>query len=231
MAGTSYSNGTFSDPQVLRGGDTTKVEPLNLPRVEDLKRTDSLPGSVINQITPDLQQAVLDAESSGYQKGYQAGLAQGAQSQRESVEILQLKLAHLEAILQKSLLELQVAAKEGLRVQESDIAKFSLQVSEEILSYESHLGPARVELAVTKALENVDPKLDVTLRVAPVDYEAVKELFDRSDANERGVSVISDNSVETSGVIVEVGATRIDAQISTAIARVRAVLSDMGVKN
>ncbi len=231
MAGTSYSNGTFSDPQVLRGGDTTKVEPLNLPRVEDLKRTDALPGSVINQITPDLQQAVLDAESSGYQKGYQAGLAQGAQSQRESVEILQLKLAHLEAILQKSLLELQVAAKEGLRVQESDIAKFSLQVSEEILSYESHLGPARVELAVTKALENVDPKLDVTLRVAPVDYEAVKELFDRSDANERGVSVISDNSVETSGVIVEVGATRIDAQISTAIARVRAVLSDMGVKN
>ncbi len=231
MAGTSYSSGTFSDPQVLRGGDTTKVEPLNLPRVEDLKRTDALPGSVINQITPDLQQAVLDAESSGYQKGYQAGLAQGAQSQRESVEILQLKLAHLEAILQKSLLELQVAAKEGLRVQESDIAKFSLQVSEEILSYESHLGPARVELAVTKALENVDPKLDVTLRVAPVDYEAVKELFDRSDANERGVSVISDNSVETSGVIVEVGATRIDAQISTAIARVRAVLSDMGVKN
>ncbi|NNN11364.1 MAG: hypothetical protein HKL83_05815 [Acidimicrobiaceae bacterium] len=231
MAGTSYSSGTFSDPQVLRGGDTTKVEPLNLPRVEDLKRTDALPGSVINQITPDLQQAVLDAESSGYQKGYQAGLAQGAQSQRESVEILQLKLAHLEAILQKSLLELQVAAKEGLRVQESDIAKFSLQVSEEILSYESHLGPARVELAVTKALENVDPKLDVTLRVAPVDYEAVKELFDRSDSNERGVSVISDNSVETSGVIVEVGATRIDAQISTAIARVRAVLSDMGVKN
>ncbi len=231
MAGTSYSSGTFSDPQVLRGGDTTKVEPLNLPRVEDLKRTDALPGSVINQITPDLQQAVLDAESSGYQKGYQAGLAQGAQSQRESVEILQLKLAHLEAILQKSLLELQVAAKEGLRVQESDIAKFSLQVSEEILSYESHLGPARVELAVTKALENLDPKLDVTLRVAPVDYEAVKELFDRSDANERGVSVISDNSVETSGVIVEVGATRIDAQISTAIARVRAVLSDMGVKN
>ncbi len=231
MAGTSYSSGTFSDPQVLRGGDTTKVEPLNLPRVEDLKRTDALPGSVINQITPDLQQAVLDAESSGYQKGYQAGLAQGAQSQRESVEILQPKLAHLEAILQKSLLELQVAAKEGLRVHESDIAKFSLQVSEEILSYESHLGPARVELAVTKALENLDPKLDVTLRVAPVDYEAVKELFDRSDANERGVSVISDNSVETSGVIVEVGATRIDAQISTAIARVRAVLSDMGVKN
>ena len=231
MARTSHANGAFSDPQVLRGGDTTKVEPLNLPRVEDLKRTDALPGSVINQITPDLQQAVLDAESSGYQKGYQAGLAQGAQSQRESVEILQLKLAHLEAILQKSLLELQVAAKEGLRVQESDIAKFSLQVSEEILSYESHLGPARVELAVTKALENVDPKLDVTLRVAPVDYEAVKELFDRSDANERGVSVISDNSVETSGVIVEVGATRIDAQISTAIARVRAVLSDMGVKN
>ena len=44
MAGTSYSNGTFSDPQVLRGGDTTKVEPLNLPRVEDLKRTDALPG-------------------------------------------------------------------------------------------------------------------------------------------------------------------------------------------
>ena len=231
MAGTSYSNGTFSDPQVLRGGDTTKVEPLSLPRVEDLKRTDAMPGSVINQITPDLHQAVLDAESSGYQKGYQAGLAQGAQSQRESVEILQLKLAHLEAILQKSLLELQVAAKEGLRVQESDIAKFSLQVSEEILSYESHLGPARVELAVTKALENLDPKLDVTLRVAPVDYEAVKELFDRSGANERGVSVISDNSVETSGVIVEVGATRIDAQISTAIARVRAVLSDMGVKN
>ena len=231
MARTSHANGAFSDPQVLRGGDTTKVEPLSLPRVEDLKRTDSLPGSVINQITPDLQQAVLDAESSGYQKGYQAGLAQGAQSQRESVEILQLKLAHLEAILQKSLLELQVAAKEGLRVQESDIAKFSLQVSEEILSYESHLGPARVELAVTKALENLDPKLDVTLRVAPVDYEAVKELFDRSDANERGVSVISDNSVETSGVIVEVGATRIDAQISTAIARVRAVLSDMGVKN
>ena len=71
----------------------------------------------------------------------------------------------------------------------------------------------------------------LTLRVSPVDYEAVRELFDRSGTNERGVTVISDNSVESSGVIVEVGATRIDAQISTAIARVRAVLSDMGVKN
>jgi flagellar assembly protein FliH len=231
MAGTSYQRGAFSDPQVIRGEDSSRVERLNLPRVEDLKRTDANPGSVINQVTPDMHQAVSDAESTGYQKGYQAGLAQGAQSQRESVEILQLKLTHLEAIFSKALLELKVAAKDGLKVQESDMAKFSLQVSEEILSYESQLGPARVELAVAKALENVDPKLDVTLRVSPVDFEAVKELFDNSDSNDRGVSVVSDNSVESSGVIVEVGATRIDAQISTAIARVRAVLSDMGVRN
>ena len=43
MARTSHANGTFSDPQVIRGGDTTKVEPLSLPRVEDLKRDDALP--------------------------------------------------------------------------------------------------------------------------------------------------------------------------------------------
>ena len=174
MAGTSYQHGAFTDPQVIRGEDSSKVERLNLPRVEDLRRTDALPGAAISQTTEDMHQAISDAESIGYQKGYQAGLAQGAQSQRESVEILQLKLAHLEAIFAKVLLELKVAAKDGLRVQESDIAKFSLQVSEEILSYESQLGPARVELAVAKALEKVDPKLDVTLRVSPVDFEAVK---------------------------------------------------------
>ncbi len=231
MAGTSFQHGSFTDPQVIRGEGSSKVERLTLPRVEDLKRLDAVPGSTVSQVTQDIHQAVSDAESSGYQKGYQAGLAQGAQSQRESVEILQLKLAHLEAIFAKALLELKVAAKDGLKVQESDMAKFSLQVAEEILNYESHLGPARVELAVAKALEKVDPKLDVNLRVSPVDFEAVKELFNSTDSNERGVSVVSDNSVESSGVIVEVGATRIDAQISTAIARVRAVLSDMGVRN
>ena len=99
---------------------------------------------------------------------------------------------------------------EGLAVRET---------GEAVLDRELALAKNPGRDAVTRALA-LAPNGDAVVRLNPAD---VKTLGSVSFGRE--LSVVADPSVEPAGAVVEVGACRIDAQIGTALERVRDALS------
>ncbi len=230
MAVAKHKSDVSSESPIIRGERALTIEKLVLPRVEDL--TAGGFGMVDFSSSPSVSSVddlLEEAQDQGYRQGFSKGLKQGESSANEKLEIAELKLSGLTSVLDSALAQLKAAAGAGLRASEADIASFSLKLAEEILGHESQLGAARVRLAVAKALEGVDPRVEVTARVSPEEYPALKEIFETS-AQEAGteLNLIADPAVERSGVILEVGATRIDAQISTALQRVKDVLGELG---
>ncbi|WP_108664222.1 FliH/SctL family protein [Euzebya rosea] len=201
---------------ILRGAVAGR--PAVVPAMSDPRRPRGVP-----QVDAAALAALHEqAQREGWQAGYEAGLAAGQQDAHDrAAEAEQRHRAALDALLGAvaDLRHREVASLEHVADQ---TALLALRIAEIVLEREitSASDPGRD--AIARAIDLVPEEGDVRIRMNPADIQAMGQVEDLMPG--RGVELIADPTVTSGGCVVNVDATRIDAQIPTALGRVAEVL-------
>jgi flagellar assembly protein FliH len=149
-----------------------------------------------------------------YEAGLEAGRAAALQEEAEAAARARRALEGAARALSQAAAELRAVRADALRSDVRDAMALVVEVTEALVgSLPAKVSPKRLEEALALAPED---ELAI-VRLHPDDAEAALSL--PVDAK-----VVADETVGRGGCVVEVGATRIDAQIGPALARLRAVL-------
>lgn len=174
------------------------------------------------------------AQQEGYSAGHAAGLAAAAEVVAQAEAEAAARLADVQARWERRMasataaLGAAVAALESAAVPTAEDVRDTVVAGvvglvEELLGRElSATGTAGVD-AMRRALTLVPADGPAVLRLHPDDLAEVPP--HALAALPATVRVVADDAVERAGAIAESGPRRVDAQLSTALARARAVLS------
>ena len=157
----------------------------------------------------------------GYDSGYEAGRAEGLAAGRAAAAAeAAAALTHLEALGRS----LAAAAEEVRRHRalelaglEDALARTAVDLASAIIGRELQVAESPGADALARALALVPAGSGAVARLHPGDVDTVGQL-------PGGVTVIADPAIEPGGCILEVGDSRIDAQLGPALDRVRAAL-------
>jgi len=153
-------------------------------------------------------------ERAAFEAGMEAGRAAALNEEAAANAASRRALEHAVAAFNQATAELRAIRAEVLRADVQDAMRLVVEVTEALVGQLPRaLNPRRLE----EALALVPGDDLAVLRLHPDDAEAVVSL--PVDAK-----VLPDETVERGGCVVDVGATRIDAQIGPALARLRAAL-------
>jgi flagellar assembly protein FliH len=207
-----------SSARVLRAVDERDV------RLAEIVAVEALPYTMDGQpITAELR----DAKDAGFRKGWDSGWQEGHEhgynagrheAYAEFTSVLGPTIEAMEAV--KSHLHREERAT--LEQLEHQIVDFAFEVVQALLGRVLAEAEAPARDRLVAALHFVPDRGTVSARLHPDDATilgAVDHLLPG-----RSIEVVADPSVERGGAIVEVGACRIDGQISFALARIRSVL-------
>lgn len=119
--------------------------------------------------------------------------------------------------------QLRARDQDDLADIEEHAIRFGVELAEQLVGRELRSCDEALE-AVTRAVGLVPDRGALVLRVNPADLTAVRSgIEERTDLPD-GVELVPDATVEVGGCIAVVGPLRIDAQMGTAIERVRLVV-------
>jgi flagellar assembly protein FliH len=188
------------------------------------------------------QEAAAEAREAARAEGYAVGWAEGRRAATEQVRVtaresdrnrqagidaqtLAVRTA-LRAIdhAAHSLEERAVTPACELR---EAVLHAAVELTETLLGRELAIAAEPGMDAVRRALDLLPTGRPVTMRLNPVDAGVVREVLAAMPAGELGreVLVVADASVEPAGCVAECDAMRVDAQLSTALDRVRKLIS------
>jgi flagellar assembly protein FliH len=143
-----------------------------------------------------------------------AGLAEGSQiAQARRAELTQVLDGLACAAIALSEREAELTAE-----LETAASRLAFEIAEAVIGREVALASNPGLDAVTRALALAPNAAEVTVRLHPDDAAAVEGWEGRA------VTVVPDPTIERGGCLLDAGPSRIDARISSAIARVRAAL-------
>jgi flagellar assembly protein FliH len=176
------------------------------------------------------QQAHAEGFATGHAEGVTAAAAVVAEAERAAAARLadvqvrwERRLASATAALGAAVTRLDEAAVPVADEIRESIIGSVLTLVEDLLGRELALADSPVLDAVRRALTLCPADAPTVLRVHPDDLAEIPaaSLAELPDT----VRVLGDESVERAGAIAETGVRRIDAQLSTALERVQAVLT------
>lgn len=219
-----------SAEQLLAARFGGPARPSSGPRVGVLRGVTASPQRVVADVRPPVGHydpraaaAARDAAvEEGYAEGYAAGMAAAQQQIADANADHARRCAMALQALTDAVADLQRREATSLLDVADQTAALALQIAEVVLDREiaSAADPGRD--AIARAIALAPEEGDVTIRLNPADVAALDGVDDLVPG--RGVTVIGDPSVASGGCLIGVGATRIDAQIPTALARVAEVL-------
>jgi flagellar assembly protein FliH len=166
----------------------------------------------------ELAAARSDAYAAGYAEGYAAARAELEDSRARALEQAAARLAEAAEVarLSREALVAEVTA---------DAVELTYALARTILGDETVAAALPEREAVARALRLAPEGEDLVVRI-PVSCElTASDLIGLCDTAR--ISIRPDPGVEDGGCIVEAGPCRIDAQISTALERVRKTLSGL----
>jgi len=202
--------------RVMRGAATLDMR--RAPFEVDLTTSSPLAGVDRAKVDEAVAEGYRAGFESGHGEGYQAGLAaarRDVEAQAEA-ELGALRLAaEALATAVTQACEAQTIAFHDL---EDEVTAAAFAIAEAVLDRELAVAAKPGRDAVARALA-LAPTGDAVARLHPDDIATVGSL----EAG-REVRLVVDPSVERGGAIVEVGACTIDAQLGSAMARVRKAL-------
>ena len=173
------------------------------------------PAAALDPATARVQQ------QQGYDDGYQAGFAAGLGAGRnaaaaEAAEVLATADALCRSLAGAAdeLRRRQALELEGL---EDTLARAALDLATAVVGRELQLSASPGADALARALALVPAGCIAIARLHPDDVASLGAVSDP-------VTVIADPAVERGGCLLEVGDSRIDAQLGSALDRVRAAL-------
>jgi flagellar assembly protein FliH len=167
-----------------------------------------------------------DTGDGGHAAGYESGYADGQRDAREaSTAVERQHAARVDAAVSALCRAADAVRTEYERRStqlECAVPRFAFEILEELFGRESILAAEPGRDAVARALALDDSSVSAVARLSPVDAATVADLANLSPS--RTLTVVADPTVEPGGALVEVGATTIDSQLSSALERVRAVI-------
>ncbi|MCU1426185.1 MAG: Flagellar biosynthesis/type secretory pathway protein-like protein [Actinomycetia bacterium] len=204
--------------RVLRAADVTReaVTKADLGTI----RAPSARGLVVDKRLVD--DALADGFRTGYEAGFQTGLAE---SQQAGAVMARQHLVQLEAVvaqLADAADELRV--REGTAVAEIEVqlVRAAFRIAEQLLGHELTYTEQRGRSAILRALQFAPKDGLVTAYLNPDDAAALGDLD--AIAPGRTLKVVAEPSLAAGDCIVDIGGCHIDACIGPALDRIREVL-------
>ena len=142
---------------------------------------------------------------SGYDTGYQEGLAQTTE------------------LLMKARLEQEQFLKSGNR----DLMDLAFKIAEKIIGKQLELDPDTIISIVKQAMQTVRQTKQLTIRVHPDDAKRLKaneEELQEALGRQRILDVVEDKKVQPGGCIIESEIGTVEAQLTTQLERLKKIL-------
>lgn len=177
-----------------------------------------------------VERTLEEARARGYAEGLAAGRAEGhaaglaaavAEAERaEACRAVDVRAA-LDALVEAAS---QLAAREATAVAavEDEIVGVAFELARAVVGRELEVAVDPGRHALARALALVPGRTPAVARLHPHDVATLDGLAELDRGRE--VTVVADDSVERGGCLLDVGDTRVDAQVGSALARVRQVL-------
>jgi len=200
--------------RVLRGDavDGAQVAPFAVEVPHNRRSTDRM---------PPLAEQLASARREGWDDGYRAGLeaAKGA-AEVEHAEALRRAGEAIAA----AVAAVAAGRAESVAVVQRDATELAFELTGALLDRELATAASPGLDAVRRALALTSPGLDLSVRLHPDQLVSREELAPL--APDCRLVVVADPDIELGGCVIDAGPCRIDAQMSAALDRVRAVLLD-----
>jgi flagellar biosynthesis/type III secretory pathway protein FliH len=161
------------------------------------------------------------------QEGYDDGFAAGLEAARVSTESARQESLRKGAdALHQASAAIDAGRTKAIAVVEEDAATLAVELARTLIDHELSLDESEVSAAIRRALRLTAPGEDLIVRLHPDEVIEATEL--QAFASDCRITVVPDESVEPGGCVIDAGPCRIDAQIETALARVRWALLSAG---
>lgn len=192
-------------------------------RIEADTVVDMARQEAISVIESAREEGLQGGHDEGYKLGLEKGLEQFKQTTKHSLENLNQIIE--EVIHQRD---------KVLKNTEKDIVDMAFAIAEKVIEAEIENDNDAVTCSVRKALGKVVSDSRIKLKIAPQDYEAIKDNIDVL-AGKTGVScaidVVADSNVLPGGCLVDTDAGRIDVRISSQLEELRNSLKKQNDKH
>ena len=162
------------------------------------------------------RRAIADGHGEGYRQGFAEGRAAGDADARGD-------LAFALTALHRAVEDLNRRDALGTANMIGEAVDLALAIAQTVIGRELEVAIDPGRDALVRALELAPDRGAVLARFHPIDIELLVDVEQITAGRE--VHLIADHSVERGGCILDVGAARIDAQIGTALERVRESLT------
>lgn len=157
--------------------------------------------------------------AAGFDQGRQAGLEAGlAQALEEARERFEGEIGHVRDTLTTLVTELEHRKRDLLIAARHDVLEFAVTLARRVARRVGELDRSAATANLEEALGLVSSKTDLTVRVNPLDGEAMRrfaEVQSQSLENLAHLRVVEDPEVTPGGCKVSTAATQIDAGIDT----------------
>ena len=202
-----------SRSRVIRGSATASLR--TVPFTEDLAGDRPMLG-----LDPRIvERAIEDGRRTGFEAGYSAGLAAAAASAAEGESRRSAEVARAVTALMEAAVALRLQQSQDLSVIDDELTEAAFSIATAVLDRELAVTESPGADAIARALA-LAPEGETVVRLNPTDVAALGDIECGRD-----LTVVPDPAVELGGCLLEVGACRIDAQLSTALDRVRKALA------
>ncbi|MHB1503195.1 MAG: FliH/SctL family protein [Acidimicrobiales bacterium] len=174
---------------------------------------------------------IAEARREGYKVGFEEGFAAGKVAAASAMEDRRMDLvARAAAALEEVVGSVASGRASALAVAQQDAADLAFALTRTLVGRELALATSPGMDAVRRALDLSPSGVDLFVHLNPKDAADLPDLDSMPEVIRRvqgcRLSVVPDPDIEPGGCVVEAGACRIDAQIATALERVRRVLVD-----
>lgn len=172
-----------------------------------------------NSVDPRLRdRSIEEGMRTGFEQGYQEGMSAAQAQVQQQLDELQ----NAAAALTQAANEFRQREIDLLSVAEEQIIDGVFAIAEAVLQHEISLKENPGRDAIKRALALAPNGTGATAYLNPTDVERLGE--SQYEAEGRTIRIVADAQIERGGAILEIGPTRIDTQLTTALERMREVL-------
>jgi flagellar assembly protein FliH len=165
-----------------------------------------------------------DLARQGYLDGHEQGAIEGYRTGREqAVQEVAARMGSALGALTAAARQLAAADAVALAELDREIAGFAVDVAGTVIGHELAATTDAGAEAVARAIALAPDRGDIVARLHPADVATLGDV--EGLAPGRAVTFVADPSVQPGGCVLDIGACRVDAQLGSALDRVREVLA------
>lgn len=204
---------SYSDPRFRSARELRRLNLATVVKTNYISRT-----AEIEAVDDDTEEAIKEGYEDGYSEGQAKAELENAAARREEAKRVEQALG----ALARSVQAIQDAESRFRSELATAVPEAAFRLLEQMLSRELQLTSNPGREAIVRALSLDEGNGPALIRLNPTDLETLGEINDVVAGRE--VNLVPDLEIEPGGAVVEVGKATFDAQLGTALGRVREVL-------